>query len=130
VGDVNIAHKEIDLKNWKSNQKNSGFTARRARLDDPAAGPKAAWWTCTACSSPTPPTPATHGGATAARPGQQRGLAAGLPPGHAGLAAKARREKIYLEQRFSDHAPLIIDYDFKLFAGRWNGSSTACVDPE
>ena len=24
-GDVNIAHKEIDLKNWRSNQKNSGF---------------------------------------------------------------------------------------------------------
>ncbi|MFO1339555.1 MAG: exodeoxyribonuclease III [Burkholderiaceae bacterium] len=25
VGDINIAHKEIDLKNWRSNQKNSGF---------------------------------------------------------------------------------------------------------
>jgi len=25
VGDINIAHKEIDLKNWKGNQKNSGF---------------------------------------------------------------------------------------------------------
>ena len=24
-GDVNIAHKEMDLKNWRSNQKNSGF---------------------------------------------------------------------------------------------------------
>ena len=24
-GDWNIAHKEQDLKNWKSNQKNSGF---------------------------------------------------------------------------------------------------------
>ena len=24
-GDWNIAHKEIDLKNWKNNQKNSGF---------------------------------------------------------------------------------------------------------
>jgi exodeoxyribonuclease-3 len=24
-GDWNIAHREIDLKNWKSNQKNSGF---------------------------------------------------------------------------------------------------------
>ena len=26
-GDWNIAHKEIDLKNWRSNQKNSGFLA-------------------------------------------------------------------------------------------------------
>jgi exodeoxyribonuclease-3 len=30
------------------------------------------------------------------------------------IAALARREHIYLEQRFSDHAPLTIDYDFKL----------------
>lgn len=32
----------------------------------------------------------------------------------AGVAATARREHIYLEQRFSDHAPLTIDYDFRL----------------
>ena len=25
VGDINIAHKEIDLKNWKGNRRNSGF---------------------------------------------------------------------------------------------------------
>ena len=31
-----------------------------------------------------------------------------------GVAAKARREGIYLQERFSDHAPLIIDYDFRL----------------
>ena len=31
-----------------------------------------------------------------------------------GIAAKAKREHIYLEQRFSDHAPLTIDYDFTL----------------
>lgn len=31
-----------------------------------------------------------------------------------GVAATAKREHIYLEQRFSDHAPVMIDYDFKL----------------
>ncbi len=31
-----------------------------------------------------------------------------------GLAAHARREHIYLAQRFSDHAPLTIDYGFRL----------------
>ena len=31
-----------------------------------------------------------------------------------GIAALARRESIYLAQRFSDHAPLMIDYDFDL----------------
>jgi exodeoxyribonuclease III len=32
----------------------------------------------------------------------------------AGIASLARRESIYLAQRFSDHAPLVIDYDFDL----------------
>ena len=33
-GDWNIAHKQIDLKNWRSNQKNSGFLPEeRAWLD-------------------------------------------------------------------------------------------------
>lgn len=31
-----------------------------------------------------------------------------------GIAAKAKREQIYLDQRYPDHAPLIVDYDFKL----------------
>ena len=31
-GDINIAHREIDLKNWRSNQKHSGLPARRARV--------------------------------------------------------------------------------------------------
>ena len=31
-----------------------------------------------------------------------------------GIAALARTEHIYLERRFSDHAPLVIDYDFTL----------------
>ncbi|MGH8795638.1 MAG: endonuclease/exonuclease/phosphatase family protein, partial [Caldimonas sp.] len=31
-----------------------------------------------------------------------------------GIASLARNEHIYLEQRFSDHAPLVIDYDFDL----------------
>jgi hypothetical protein len=30
------------------------------------------------------------------------------------LAALARHERIFLDQRFSDHAPLMIDYDFRL----------------
>jgi exodeoxyribonuclease-3 len=31
-----------------------------------------------------------------------------------GVAALARKEHIYLDQRFSDHAPLAIDYEFDL----------------
>jgi exodeoxyribonuclease III len=61
VGDVNIAHKEIDLKNWKGNQKNSGF------LPEERAWMTSAWSTCSARSTRTPSS--TPGGATAARPG-------------------------------------------------------------
>jgi len=31
-----------------------------------------------------------------------------------GIAATAKKAQIYLEEKFSDHAPLIIDYDFAL----------------
>jgi hypothetical protein len=82
-GDVNIAHQEIDLKNWRSNQKNSGFLPEE-RAWMTALLTRPAWWTCTASCS-------RHHRhrlhlVEQPRPGlcQQRGLAAGLPPGHAG----------------------------------------------
>jgi exonuclease III len=30
------------------------------------------------------------------------------------VAATARREEIYLRERFSDHAPVVVDYGWKL----------------
>jgi exodeoxyribonuclease-3 len=112
VGDVNIAHKEIDLKNWKSNQKNSGFTPEeRAWMTQllEAGGlvdvfrrlnphpEQYTWWS-------------NRGQAWAKNVGWRLDYHLATP----GLAALARRESIYLEQRFSDHAPLTIDYDFTL----------------
>jgi exodeoxyribonuclease-3 len=112
VGDVNIAHKEIDLKNWRGNQKNSGFLpeerAWMTRLLDEAGlvdvfrtlNPRPeqyTWWS-------------NRGQAWAKNVGWRLDYHLATP----GLAAKARRESIYLEQRFSDHAPLTIDYDVKL----------------
>jgi exodeoxyribonuclease-3 len=112
VGDVNIAHKEIDLKNWRGNQKNSGFLpeerAWMTRLLDEAGlvdvfrtlnphPDQYTWWS-------------NRGQAWAKNVGWRLDYHLATP----GLAAKARRESIYLDQRFSDHAPLTIDYDFKL----------------
>jgi hypothetical protein len=37
-----------------------------------------------------------------------------LPPGDPGRGGDGEAGHIYLEQRFSDHAPVMIDYDFKL----------------
>lgn len=112
IGDVNIAHKEIDLKNWKSNQKNSGFLPEeRAWLSKlfESAGlvdvfrtlndrpEQYTWWS-------------QRGQARAKNVGWRLDYHIATPA----IAAKARREEIYLGQRFSDHAPLVIDYDFKL----------------
>ena len=112
VGDVNIAHKEIDLKNWKSNQKNSGFLPEErnwmTRLLEEAGlvdvfrtlnphPEQYTWWS-------------NRGQAWAKNVGWRLDYHLATP----GLAALARREHIYLAQRFSDHAPLIIDYDFRL----------------
>ncbi|WP_088280922.1 exodeoxyribonuclease III [Ideonella sp. A 288] len=112
VGDVNIAHKEIDLKNWKSNQKNSGFLPEErnwmTRLLDEAGlvdvfrrlNPHAeqyTWWS-------------NRGQAWAKNVGWRLDYHLATPA----LAAQAKAEHIYLAQRFSDHAPLTIDYDFTL----------------
>jgi exodeoxyribonuclease-3 len=112
VGDVNIAHKEIDLRNWRSNQKNSGFLPEERAwmthvLDElglvdvfRTLNPhpdQYTWWS-------------NRGQAWANNVGWRLDYHLATP----GIAAKARREHIYLEQRFSDHAPLVIDYDFKL----------------
>ncbi len=112
VGDVNIAHKEIDLKNWKGNQKNSGFLpGERAwmtgLLEDiglvdvfRTLNPhpeQYTWWS-------------NRGQAWAKNVGWRLDYHLATP----GIAKKAQREHIYLEQRFSDHAPLVIDYDFTL----------------
>ncbi len=112
VGDVNIAHKEIDLKNWKGNLKNSGFLPEerawmtelleRGGLVDVfrTLNPhpeQYTWWS-------------QRGQARAKNVGWRLDYHLATP----GIAAKAKREQIYLDQRFSDHAPVVIDYDFKL----------------
>jgi exodeoxyribonuclease-3 len=108
-GDWNIAHKEIDLRNWRSNQKNSGFLpAEREwltrvfeeegyvdvfrQLDD--RPDQYTWWS-------------NRGQAWAKNVGWRIDYQIATPK----LARLARRAAIYLDERFSDHAPLTIDYD-------------------
>jgi exodeoxyribonuclease-3 len=109
-GDWNVAHREIDLKNWKSNQKNSGFLpAERAwltrvfdelgwvdvyrRLYPEATGEGYTWWS-------------NRGQAWAKNVGWRIDYQIATP----GIAAQAGKASIYKEKRFSDHAPLSIDY--------------------
>ncbi len=110
-GDWNIAHKEIDLKNWRGNRKNSGFLPEERdwltklfdevgwvdvfrRIDQRAE--QYTWWS-------------NRGEAYAKNVGWRIDYQIATP----GVAATVRKVKIYTEKRFSDHAPLIIDYEYK-----------------
>jgi len=113
-GDWNIAHREIDLKNWKSNQKNSGFLPEERawlsrvfdelgyvdvyrRLHPDATGECYTWWS-------------NRGQAWAKNVGWRLDYQIATP----GIAGLARSASVYKEQRFSDHAPLTVDYDWTL----------------
>jgi exodeoxyribonuclease-3 len=133
-GDINIAHQEIDLKNFKGNKKNSGFLpeerawmsdllrdAERANeaadeltdgtdgvrgggmvdvyraLHPATTGDAYTWWS-------------NRGQAYAKNVGWRLDYHLATPA----FAALARSAAIYKEQRFSDHAPITVDYDFAL----------------
>jgi exodeoxyribonuclease-3 len=108
-GDWNIAHRQIDLKNWKSNQKNSGFLPHeRAWLDElfedvgfidafrsvNAEPDQYTWWS-------------QRGQARAKNVGWRIDYQVASPA----LAGAPRTAQIYKAVRFSDHAPLIMDYE-------------------
>jgi len=107
-GDWNIAHRPIDLKNWRANQKHSGFLPEeRAWLDYVfdelgyvdafrqvnSAPDQYTWWS-------------NRGRAWANNVGWRIDYQIVTP----GLASKIKEVSIYKAQRFSDHAPLLIDY--------------------
>ena len=108
-GDWNIAHKKIDIKNWRGNQKNSGFLPEeRAWLDDVFGEIKMVdafrqvnqepdqytWWS-------------NRGRARENNVGWRIDYQVVTP----GLGGRVRDTSIYTDQWFSDHAPLVVDYD-------------------
>src|SRR3954468_22674246 len=113
-GDVNIAHKEQDLKNWKGNRKNSGFLPEERawmtkllsetglvdvyrHLQPETTDAAYTWWS-------------NRGQAWMKNVGWRLDYHLATP----GIAGTARREHIYREQRFSDPAPPTIEYDIGL----------------
>ncbi len=110
-GDWNIAHQEIDLKNWKGNLKNSGFLPEERawltrlfgtgywadvyrHIHPKATGEAYTWWS-------------NRGQARAKNVGWRIDYQIAT----ASMAATARTAEVYTGGRFSDHAPLCITYD-------------------
>jgi exodeoxyribonuclease III len=113
-GDWNIAHTEKDLKNWKGNQKNSGFLPEERawmtdifdrigwvdvyrRLYPDAEGEGYTWWS-------------NRGQAWAKNVGWRIDYQIATP----GIAGTAQSATVYKDARFSDHAPLIVEYGLAL----------------
>jgi len=113
-GDINIAHQQIDLKNWKSNQKNSGFLPEERawmtrllsdgglvdvyrQLHPTATDEAYTWWS-------------NRGQAYAKNVGWRLDYHLATPA----MAAGAMSAAIYKGEKFSDHAPLSIQYSWQL----------------
>ncbi len=111
-GDVNIAHQEIDLKNWKGNKKNSGFLPEERAwmskllteggmvdvyrtLEPTATDDCYTWWS-------------NRGEAYAKNVGWRLDYHLATPA----LAAGAKSVNIYKDEKFSDHAPITISYEW------------------
>ncbi|MGZ5036626.1 MAG: exodeoxyribonuclease III [Usitatibacter sp.] len=110
-GDWNIAHREIDLKNWKANRNRPGFLPEERawltrvfeehgfvdvfRALDPRPD-QYTWWS-------------QFSGARERNVGWRIDYQIATP----GIAARARTTSIYTRTHFSDHAPLVVDYDYE-----------------
>jgi exodeoxyribonuclease III len=110
-GDWNIAHREIDVKNWKTNQTTTGFLPPERewltrvleehgfvdvfRVVDPSPD-RFTWWN-------------QFGRARERNVGWRIDYQIATP----GIAKTAKKASIYVDEVFSDHAPVVIDYDYK-----------------
>ena len=111
-GDWNIAHQRIDLKNWRSNQKNSGFLPEERAWLSRVFG-KLGWVDVFRRLDPRPEQYtwwSNRGQSWAKNVGWRIDYQIATP----GVARSAQRASIYKRKRFSDHAPLVIDYDHRL----------------
>jgi exodeoxyribonuclease-3 len=110
AGDWNIAHKEEDLKNWKGNKKNSGFLPEeRAWLDTLFATDQ--WFDAFRLLEQQPDEYTWWSNRGQAWK-NNTGWRIDYQIVSAFFKDKVQASTIYKAQRFSDHAPLIIDYDY------------------
>lgn len=106
-GDWNVAHRPIDLKNWKSNQNHSGFLPQeRAWMDEILLE----WVDAFRVINPQPEQYtwwSSRGKAWEKNIGWRIDYQVISPA----LKEKVKDAWIYKDERFSDHAPLVIDYE-------------------
>lgn len=111
-GDWNIAHQNIDLKNWKGNLKNSGFLPEEREWIGKVIA-ELGWvdiWRTLYPETPGYTWWSQRGQAYAKDVGWRIDYQMATPA----LAGRARSAHVYKQEKFSDHAPLVVDYDYPL----------------
>ena len=111
-GDWNIAHQNIDLKNWKGNLKNSGFLPEEREWIGKVIA-ELGWvdiWRTLYPETPGYTWWSQRGQAYAKDVGWRIDYQMATPA----LAERARSAHVYKQEKFSDHAPLVVDYDYPL----------------
>jgi exodeoxyribonuclease III len=111
-GDWNIAHQNIDLKNWKGNLKNSGFLPEEREWIGKVIA-ELGWvdiWRTLYPETPGYTWWSQRGQAYAKDVGWRIDYQMATPA----LAGCARSAHVYKHEKFSDHAPLVVDYDYLL----------------
>ena len=111
-GDWNIAHQNIDLKNWKGNLKNSGFLPEEREWIGKVIA-ELGWvdiWRTLYPETPGYTWWSQRGQAYAKDVGWRIDYQMATPA----LAGCARSAHVYKQEKFSDHAPLVVDYDYPL----------------
>jgi exodeoxyribonuclease-3 len=108
-GDINIAHREIDLKNWRANRKNSGFLPDERAWLDRVFG-ELGWVDAFREVDPRPEQYTWWSNRGQAR-AKNVGWRIDYQIASRSLAGRARRASIYRDSWFSDHAPLTMDYE-------------------
>ena len=109
--DWNIAHQRIDLENWRSNQKNSGFLPDERAWLDRLYG-EVGWVDAFRVVNPEPREYtwwSNRGRAWEKNVGWRLDYQVVTPD----LGQRVREASVYRRKRFSDHAPVIVDYDIE-----------------
>jgi exodeoxyribonuclease-3 len=111
TGDWNIAHRPIDLRNWRANQRNSGFLPEERGWLDELFGPKGGYVDAFREVHPDRPDLYTWWSNRGQARAKNVGWRIDYQVVNRALAGRARGAAIYTRRRFSDHAPLVMDYD-------------------
>jgi exodeoxyribonuclease-3 len=114
MGDLNVAHREADLKNWKANRTKSGFLPAERAWFDRLLG-EHGWVDVVRAAAGEGPGPYTWWSWRGKAFDTDAGWRIDYQLASPGLAARVVKAEVdrapTYTQRWSDHAPVVVDYD-------------------